>query len=84
MSGHPDKIAEHYRETRRCTGWLGVARLIASCLNDARRHTALIDVSSYRPGPKSRRSGAGRSAASAAASASMFARIGKSSRQARA
>jgi hypothetical protein len=26
---------------------LGVQRLIASCLTDARRHTALIDVSSY-------------------------------------
>jgi hypothetical protein len=26
---------------------LGVQRLIASCLNDACRHTALIDVSSY-------------------------------------
>jgi hypothetical protein len=26
---------------------LGVARLIASCLNDACRHQALIDVSSY-------------------------------------
>ena len=26
---------------------LGVARLIASCLNDACRHTALIDVSNY-------------------------------------
>ena len=26
---------------------LGVPRLIASCLNDACRHTALIDVSSY-------------------------------------
>ena len=26
---------------------LGVHRLIASCLNDACRHTALIDVSSY-------------------------------------
>jgi hypothetical protein len=26
---------------------LGVARLIASCLNDACRHTALIDLSSY-------------------------------------
>ena len=26
---------------------LGVARLIASCLNDACRHTALIDVWSY-------------------------------------
>jgi hypothetical protein len=26
---------------------LGVARLIAYCLNDARRHTALIDVSNY-------------------------------------
>ena len=33
---------------------LGVQRLIASCLNDACRHTALIDVSSYpadTPGP---------------------------------
>ena len=28
-------------------GELGVQRLIASCLNDACRHTALIDVSSY-------------------------------------
>jgi hypothetical protein len=26
---------------------LGVQRLLASCLNDACRHTALIDVSSY-------------------------------------
>jgi hypothetical protein len=26
---------------------LGVERLIASCLNDACRHVALIDVSSY-------------------------------------
>jgi hypothetical protein len=26
---------------------LGVQRLIASCLNDARRHTALIEVRSY-------------------------------------
>jgi hypothetical protein len=26
---------------------LGVKRLIASCLNNARRHTALIDVSGY-------------------------------------
>jgi hypothetical protein len=26
---------------------LGVVRLIASCLNDACRHTALIDVFSY-------------------------------------
>ena len=26
---------------------LGVQRLIACCLNDACRHTALIDVSSY-------------------------------------
>jgi hypothetical protein len=26
---------------------LGVQRLIASCLNDACRHSALIDVSSY-------------------------------------
>jgi hypothetical protein len=26
---------------------LGVQRLIASCLNDACRHVALIDVSSY-------------------------------------
>jgi hypothetical protein len=26
---------------------LGVKRLLASCLNDACRHTALIDVSSY-------------------------------------
>jgi hypothetical protein len=26
---------------------LGVQRLVASCLNDACRHTALIDVSSY-------------------------------------
>jgi hypothetical protein len=26
---------------------LGVLRLIASCLSDACRHTALIDVSSY-------------------------------------
>ena len=26
---------------------VGVKRLIASCLNDACRHTALIDVSSY-------------------------------------
>jgi hypothetical protein len=26
---------------------LGVQRLIASCLNEACRHTALIDVSSY-------------------------------------
>ena len=26
---------------------LGVQRLIASCLNDACRHTALVDVSSY-------------------------------------
>jgi hypothetical protein len=26
---------------------LGVARLIASCLNDACRYTALIDVSNY-------------------------------------
>jgi hypothetical protein len=26
---------------------LGVKRLVASCLNDACRHTALIDVSSY-------------------------------------
>ena len=26
---------------------LGVQRLIASCLSDARRHTALIDVSGY-------------------------------------
>ena len=26
---------------------LGVARLIASCLNDVCRHTALIDVFSY-------------------------------------
>ena len=26
---------------------LGVARLIASCLNDACRHTVLIDVSNY-------------------------------------
>jgi hypothetical protein len=26
---------------------LGVRRLIASCLNDACRHTALIDVSNY-------------------------------------
>jgi hypothetical protein len=28
-------------------GALGMQRLIASCLNDACRHTALIDVSSY-------------------------------------
>jgi hypothetical protein len=28
---------------------LGVQRLIASCLNDACRHVALIDVSSYPP-----------------------------------
>jgi hypothetical protein len=28
---------------------LGVQRLIASCLNDACRHTGLIDVSSYSP-----------------------------------
>jgi hypothetical protein len=26
---------------------LGVRRLLASCLNDACRHTALVDVSSY-------------------------------------
>jgi hypothetical protein len=26
---------------------LGVQRLVASCLNDACRHTALLDVSSY-------------------------------------
>jgi hypothetical protein len=29
---------------------LGVARLIASCLNDSCRHQALIDVSSYLSG----------------------------------
>jgi hypothetical protein len=28
---------------------LGVQRLVASCLNDACQHTALIDVSSYPP-----------------------------------
>ena len=28
-------------------GELGVQRLVASCLNDACRHTALIDVSNY-------------------------------------
>ena len=26
---------------------LGVQRLVASCLNDARRHVAMIDVSAY-------------------------------------
>ena len=31
---------------------LGVQRLIASCLNDACRHTALIDVSGYPAAPE--------------------------------
>jgi hypothetical protein len=31
---------------------LGVQRLIASCLNDACRHTALIDVSNYPAAPR--------------------------------
>jgi hypothetical protein len=34
----------------------GVRRLIASCLNDACRHMALIDVSTIRPRPRCRRS----------------------------
>ena len=48
---------------------LGVQRLIASCLNDACWHTALIDVSSYPRTPRSRHSAVARSAENAAASA---------------
>jgi hypothetical protein len=35
---------------------LGVHNLVASCLNDACRHMALIDVSTIRPRPRCRRS----------------------------
>jgi hypothetical protein len=45
---------------------LGVHHLIAFCLNDTCRHQALIDVSSY-PAETEVTSGAGQSAASAAA-----------------
>ena len=49
---------------------LGVHHLIAFCLNDACRHQALIDVSSYPENDADvRHSGGGLSAASAAAAA---------------
>ena len=63
---------------------LGVQRLVAYCLNDACRHTALIDVSSYPADTAvpsfQRRAVCG----SAAAGASTCGRIGKSGRRARA
>ena len=64
---------------------LGVTRLIASCLNDACRHTALIDVFSYPAETKSRlpRHVVCASAARAA-TRSTFARTGKSNRRSRA
>ena len=42
----PRRAADNARRNMR---ELGVQRLIASCLNDACRHTALIDVSSSGP-----------------------------------
>jgi hypothetical protein len=50
---------------------LGVQRLIASCLNDACRHSALIDASSYSADTEVRLFGR-EPLASAAASALMF------------
>ena len=46
---------------------LGVQKLVAYCLNDACRHTALIDVSNYSAGTEVPCSLAARSAQSAAA-----------------
>jgi hypothetical protein len=58
---------------------LGVQRLIAYCLNDACRHQALIDVSSYPADTEVPSFGQARSAASVAGSASTCGRTGKSS-----
>jgi hypothetical protein len=65
---------------------LGVARLIASCLNDACRHTALVDCRVIRRIPRFRGFAPVLSAPSAAAEAtrSTLGPTGKSSRRARA
>ena len=66
---------------------LGVTRLIASCLNDACRHTALIDVFSYPAEteiPYFRSHVVCAKCGSRAATRSTFARTGKSNRRSRA
>jgi hypothetical protein len=64
---------------------LGVQNLIASCLNDACRHTALINVFSYPAETEILTSKAVWSAPSAAAGTtrSTLGRIGKSNRRSR-
>ena len=63
---------------------LGVQNLIASCLNDACRHTALIDVSSYPADTEVPwfRSAWSAPSAAAVATRSTCGRTGKSSRRA--
>ena len=60
---------------------LGVQRLIAPCLNDACRHTALIDVSSYPAETEVRGLRVRPNAASVVANMSTSGQTGKNSRR---